>query len=89
MMQRNGGFYSSRDQELKKEEALEIAKIELYQVQEYGQWIEAELEVLRRKHSSKSSFKDAQGILWDRIIKTMDKHWDHMELLQEKIETKG
>lgn len=45
---------------MKKEEALEITKIELYQVQEYGQWIEAESEVLRRKHSSKCSFKDAQ-----------------------------
>lgn len=44
------------------------------------------MEVLRRKHPSKSSFKAAKGIIWYRIIKMVDKHWDHMKMLQENID---
>ena len=64
---------SNQEQELKtKEKELESTKRELYQMQEHGEKIEANLEVLRRKHLSKSSLKVARRIIWERTMKIVD-----------------
>lgn len=57
-----------------KEEELEGTKMEMYRAQDYGQKVDAELEVSRRKNPSKSSFKSAKGIISNKLMKLVDKH---------------
>ena len=81
-------LFSCQERELKaKEEELESTKMDIYHAQEYGEKIDVKLEDLRRNHLSKTNFKDAERIIWDKTLKVINKIWDHLELIQEKIET--
>lgn len=60
--------------------------MEMYWTYDHNEKIEVELENLRRKHPSKSCFKAEKRMIWDKIMKVVDKHLDHLELIQENIE---
>jgi len=61
--------------------------MEMYWAQEYEEKIDDELEVLTRKHPRKYSFTIVNKIIWDEIMKVVDKYRGHMELIHEKTKT--